>query len=155
MPKYEVIIEVDGTTHREEVSGPDCKLAMNKALKLHPVKVLSITPLEEQLDFDRDHHPGQITADELAEHEEEILGAPVRSATGEAIADLGQRIADEFGLAGVTPEQAADDDDRDPISSDDNANEAAAPVKIDPDALERELAAMRGPDGTDESGLDS
>ncbi len=80
MPKYEVIIEVDGETHREEVSAPDCRLAMNKALKLHPVKVLSITPLEEQLDLDRDHHPGQEEifpmAEEIAMREADLFGEP-------------------------------------------------------------------------------
>lgn len=149
MPEYEVIIEVDGTTHTEKVSGPDCKLAMNKALKLHPVKVLSITPLEEQLDLDRDHHPGQITAEELAEREEEILGPPMpdpmRDITEEVLQNMRSHPLSDALEAELEQEAITAREERD----------AEAGRELLGAALEAELAATRGPDGTDESGLDS
>jgi len=172
MPKYRVIIEVDGERHEEEVNAPDCKLGMSKALKLHPVKVLAITPLDEQLDLDRDHHPGQTTVpatpEEIAAREEDVLGEPWEPEAPEADTDDPPIAGDDNDApsTGLEIEPIDDNDVPDLMGAlkasmepDQSADEVAVLEREsftpDPSALEAELAAMRGPDGTDESGLDS
>lgn len=131
MPKYQVKLDVDGEEYEEHVNAPDCKLAMSKALKLHPIKVLSITPEEQQLDLDAEHHPGQTRTDDF--------GVPVDPGM-EAVADA---LAGEGGGEGSARE----------ISNADAARLHAVASTVDPEAAEREKADLAGED--DDFGLGS
>lgn len=79
MTQFKVLLNVDGEDHEEIVNAPDAKVAMTKALKLHPTRVEGVIPLEEQLSIQPQDHPGTTTIDDVEQD-------PAMAAIGDAIA---------------------------------------------------------------------
>lgn len=170
-PTMKVTLDVDGEVVVETIGGcVDGADAIKKAMKKHPTLVLGVIPLEVQtsLDDPEPHeHPGQTNIDDRPDLALEMdppdepldeEGDPVANGADypEAPVDLMQALEDS--LQPDAPEADGPDEvGDDPFAEDLDVPEGqfhSSPA-LDPAVLEAELAAMRGPDGSDEDGFDS
>ncbi len=145
MPAYTVTMDVDGEVIVETINGcKDGLEAIKKAKDKHPTLVLSVSPLEVQMDLDEvrpEDHPGQT----------------------DITRDLDDRPDLAMEMAPPLPDQPEDsefDGNPFPETTPDGPFEEAAANPFDesvPDPAHAEavLSEMRGVDGSDEDGFDS
>ncbi len=156
MPAYKVTMDVDGEVVTEDINGvADAQEAIKKAVKKHPTLILGVSPYEAQMALDPEphEHPGQTNIDDRPD---KVLSMPT-AADGEGAPPW---IDPEADL--TVPEENLDLNDPEaglpeaPYNPFEGGGDPANPgTSLDDAALEAELAAMRGPDGSDDAGLDS
>lgn len=131
---YEVKLDVDGEEYVERVNAPDVKLAINKALKQHPTKVVAVVPLEAQIDLDTEHHPGQSTVDDVGVPDDPGMAA----------------VGDEFAASGLSNADAVVQHSRAAAREDDSG-----PRQDSERSLQAIADDLPGLDDLDEGGADA